>query len=228
MRSLKVSIDLREKFGPPRDQGARPTCLAFAASDAHAAARIDWMPLSCEYVFYYSQRRSNRPPNSGALLPSMLETLKGDGQPIESDWPYLLQGPKNEEAWIPPKGIGEIFRIDGTSCSHDIESILAQLNQRLPCILLIKLSRAFDCPEEQGIVDLTSNTLPQPERRHAVVAIGHGLIDGQRAILIRNSWGSHWGENGFGWLTESFINASLFAAAILLEEIHVSTNPATT
>jgi hypothetical protein len=37
--SLVVSRDLRPFFGAVRDQGSRPTCIAFALSDAHAAAR---------------------------------------------------------------------------------------------------------------------------------------------------------------------------------------------
>ncbi len=37
-----VQQDLRFRFGTARDQGARPTCLAFAASDTHAALRTPW------------------------------------------------------------------------------------------------------------------------------------------------------------------------------------------
>jgi len=44
--SITVSVDLRPQFGPVRDQGDRPTCLAFAASDAHAGLRDPWEPLS--------------------------------------------------------------------------------------------------------------------------------------------------------------------------------------
>lgn len=84
-----VTQDLRAMFGPARDQGERPTCLAFAASDAHAALRQPWSPLSCEFAFYHAQRRAGRPPSSGASLRFMLTALKDDGQPAEGDWPYL-------------------------------------------------------------------------------------------------------------------------------------------
>ena len=45
MSDITVSVDLRALFGPARDQGPRPTCLAFAASDAHAALAMGWAPL---------------------------------------------------------------------------------------------------------------------------------------------------------------------------------------
>jgi hypothetical protein len=89
MRVITPSVDLRTLFGPARNQGPRPTCLAFAASDAHAALRSGWAPLSCEYAFYHAQRRAARVPNQGALLSSMLDALRQDGQPEESGWPYL-------------------------------------------------------------------------------------------------------------------------------------------
>lgn len=56
-------------FGPARDQGARPTCLAFAASDLHAGVREAWTPLSCEFLFYHAQRRAGRPPTVGEPMP---------------------------------------------------------------------------------------------------------------------------------------------------------------
>jgi hypothetical protein len=52
MSSIIVRKDLRGRFGPARDPGARPTCLAFAASDTHAATRDPWAELCCEYLFY--------------------------------------------------------------------------------------------------------------------------------------------------------------------------------
>ena len=79
MSDIVVSVDLRSKFGQARNQGLRPTCLAFAASDAHAGMRVGWTPLSCEYAFYQAQRRAGRPPSKGALLSSMLDALREDG-----------------------------------------------------------------------------------------------------------------------------------------------------
>jgi hypothetical protein len=79
MSVITVSVDLRPLFGPARNQGPRPTCLAFAASDAHAALRSGWAPLSCEYAFYHAQRRAGRPPSKGALLSSMLDAPRQDG-----------------------------------------------------------------------------------------------------------------------------------------------------
>ncbi len=48
MSVITASVDMRSLFGPSRNQGPRPTCMAFAASDTHAALRTGWPPLSCD------------------------------------------------------------------------------------------------------------------------------------------------------------------------------------
>src|SRR5260370_21048405 len=100
--AIDLVCDIRYRFGPARDQGARPTCLAFAISDAHAAVRGPWAALCCEFAFYHAQRRAGRPPTAPARLPEMLATLMEEGQPLEDDWPYLATLPINLDAPRPP------------------------------------------------------------------------------------------------------------------------------
>ncbi len=222
MSVITASVDLRSLFGPSRNQGSRPTCMAFAASDTHAALRTGWAPLSCEYAFYQAQRRAGRPPSEGALLSSMLDALREDGQPEESGWPYLATTPADVGTWAPPAKIGALFGRNGEKSSPSLDRVIHELDQGRPVIVLLMLSRAFYAPTSQAVVDPAIGEAPEPERRHAVIAVGHGTVDGQRAILIRNSWGPTWGEAGYGWLTERFLGPRIYATATLMEEADVS------
>lgn len=226
MNDIVVSIDLRTRFGQARNQGPRPTCMAFAASDAHAGLRNGWAPLSCEYAFYQAQRRAGRPPSTGALLSSMLEALREDGQPVEGGWPYLAATPADATSWKPPAEVGTLFVRNGEKVVHGLDRIIEELGQGRPVIILLMLSRAFYARNPQGVVDPAIDETPEPQRRHAVIAVGHGTVDGQRAILVRNSWGPTWGDAGYGWLTERFLTPRIFAAALLLEEVDVSARSA--
>jgi hypothetical protein len=226
MSDISVSVDLRASFGPARNQGARPTCLAFAASDAHAAVRAGWRPLSCEYAFYQAQRRAGRPPNTGALLSAILEALRKDGQPEESGWPYLDATPTDVASWAPPDEVGKLFGRNSMIAMHSIDQVIQELDHGRTIIVLMMLSRAFYQRNPQGVIDPPPDEQPEPDRRHAVVAVGHGIIDGQRAVLVRNSWGPSWGDEGYGWLTERFLGPRIYAAATLLEDVDVSAHSA--
>jgi hypothetical protein len=226
MNDIAVAVDLRPSFGAARDQGPRPTCLAFAASDAHAGLRPGWTPLSCEFAFCHAQRRAGRSPGQGALLPAMLETLRKDGQPTETGWPYLTAVPPDLASWTPPAAVGVLFGRDGKRTTASVDDVIAKLDAGRPVIVLLMLSSAFYRPGSKGVIHPAPGEAPEPERRHAVVAVGHGKVDSHRAVLIRNSWGERWAEAGYGWLTEPFLGPRLFAAAKLTEEVDVSARSA--
>lgn len=219
--TVEVDVDLRGEFGPIRDQGRRPTCLAFAASDSHAGVRAGWEPLSCEFAFYQAQRRAGRSPAQGAELGAMLEALRVDGQPVEAGWRYLDAVPPDPAAWVPPASVGERFARDGVAGDGDLGGVRSRLAAGCPVVVLTMLSRSFFMPVD-GVVDAAPGELPEPSQRHALVAVGSGRVLGTPAILVRNSWGAAWGVDGHAWLTNRFLEPRLFATAALLEEVDVS------
>ena len=227
MTLITVKMDLRHLFGSVRDQDQRPTCLAFAASDAHAALRGSWAPLSCEYAFFHAQRRSGRPPTSGALLSDMLDALREDGQPIEADWPYVSVLPADLTRWKPPIINGALFRRAGRANAYAVDTIISHLDRKIPVLVLLRLSRSFYYTGADGFIDETPGEQPDFNRRHAVIAVAHGVAGTERTVLIRNSWGEEWGEAGYGWLTEKFMQPRVYQLATLTEDLSVSPNSAT-
>lgn len=200
---VAVLRDLRLLFGAVRDQGARPTCLAFAASDFHAALRHAWRPLSCEFAFYHAQRRAGLSPHSGSTLEAMLAALREEGQPVERDWPYLAAPPVDLSTWAPPTTIGPVYRRAGERCSGGFDQIVFLLEARQPALVLMMLSDAFYSPDSAGVVIAPINEAPDPLRRHAVVAVAYGTLNSERAVMVRNSWGPGWGLHGHAWITET-------------------------
>jgi papain like protease len=216
--AISIVRDMRPVYGSARNQGIRPTCLAFAASDAHAAVRGPWVPLSSEFAFYHAQRRSKRPPHQGAVLSTMLEVLREDGQPVESEWPYLASLPSDLASWQPPAGITNLYRRLSEIGKATVDGVVRLLDEGQPVLTIMMLSDSFYLPADDGVIDVVPGEGPDRTRRHALVAVGHGTRNGERLILVRNSWGEEWGVDGYGWLTESFLNPRLMRIAVLTQE----------
>lgn len=143
------------------------------------------------------------------------------GSPRKPGWPYIAKLPADTTSWVPPATIGELFARDGLTTSATVNAAVQELDEGRPVILLLQLSASFFRPGLDGVVDPAPGEVPEQERRHAVIAVGHGKVDGQAAILVRNSWGDRWAAGGYAWLTEAFVGPRLFAAAMLTEEVDV-------
>ena len=203
MSSITIKTNLQSKFGPSRDQGARPTCLVFAMSDAHAAARGPREDLSCEYLFYHAKRRENAPPSSGAKPLFIRQALEHDGQPVEADWEYLDAVPTDLTKWLPPAKIGNVFRRASALLPGGFDEAWDTVEAGTPVLVVMTISDAFYMPDGDGVVD--SAEAPDPARRHAVIATASGERAGVRCLLARNSWGETWGLQGHAWLTEPYL-----------------------
>lgn len=211
MNSVTICHDLRSRFGEIRDQGVRPTCLAFATSDAHAATRsLVWHPMSCEYLFYYSKKRDGSAPTKGAQVSSIRSTLDQDGQPYETGWPYLNNLPHNIALWEPPLDVGHVYRSQSSLGPYSFRQIWDCIEVNCPVVLCLEFTAEFYDKYGTGIVD-PDNCSP-PVARHAVIAVATGECCKRRFILVRNSWGAKWGLRGYGWLSERYLSPRIIDA----------------
>jgi C1A family cysteine protease len=214
---IKSLVDLRGSFGAVRDQKSRPTCLAFAASDAHAAAREGWDPLSAEWAYYHSVKRDGGLPHEGTTLIAMLATIKSDGQPVESDWPYIKAPITDIKSWKPPARTGQLFFRDHSRCTATVQDVIDQLNVGSPVLITMTLSDAFYHPNAEGVIERSEPI--DAKRRHSIVAVGHGERGSTDFVLIRNSWGEAWGLKGYAWIAVDYLTPRLTGAATMTTEL---------
>lgn len=214
--TVEIVKDLRGAFGLARDQDPRPTCMAFAASDAHASARGKWEPLSVEWAYYHALKREGSVPHRGVYMTTMLDTLRLDGQPVEAEWPYVASLFTDIEKWQPPAA-SIIFKRESAPVPTGNEYIIAQIKLGNPVLFTMSISKSFFTPASNGIIDADEPV--EINRVHALIAVGCGKKDGKEYILVRNSWGPYWGIGGYAWLEAGYLSKRLKVSAIILGEI---------
>ena len=206
--SVVVDIDLRSLLAPARNQGQRPTCLAFAVTAAHEASRscIDY--LSTEHLFCRGVQRFHRDPRRSLNQVSVARALHEDGQPDETAWPYSEAIP-HLAMWAPPATIKTLYKATIVFSRRTVDEVRSVIQAGAPVVLVVSVTMAMYRPDTEGIVrpgptDVTTAC------RHALVAVGSGhTSDGSAYLLVRNSWGSSWGDQGHGWLRDPYLAAHL-------------------
>lgn len=210
---ISASSDLRSNTLPVRDQGRRPTCLAFALSSAHEHHGSRASHLSVEHLFYHGVARMTSPdPSQGLTFEAATTALAQDGQPLEKHWPYEPVQPDRAN-WQPPQHAGRIYKRVTRDSGIDLATLFSHLAAGRSIVLGLVITASFLRCQSNGLLPALS---PDPVRGgHAVLAVGHGRVGGADAILIRNSWGPGWGDEGHAWLTDAYLNTQLRRAAHL-------------
>lgn len=210
-----VVCDLREVFGQPRNQGDRPTCIAFAFSDAHAAARGAFQALSVEHLYFHAvQRTPGGSPHDGVSLAATTEALRLDGQCAEIGWPYMYPLPYDLSVWKPPATATPVHRRGSDLHTPNVTSVIERLNASAPVVLVLLLGERFYMAASGGLIAPGPNDADVDY--HAVVAVGHGnTVDGEPCVLIRNSWGPEWGLSGHAWVTAAYLEPRLYHAIVM-------------
>lgn len=210
------SIDMRSDLPLARDQGVRPTCLAFAMSDAHMFAAKCGDLLSPEYLHYHAAKRFKVGLNEAVDVASARDALKDEGQPSEADCPY---SDPQSDTWSPPTTFKSLWKRDSKVSAGTPSDVLtkALLAKQAP-VLALRISRSFHSPHPHTHVIKEDGGHDQ--RWHAAVIVGMREMNGAPAFLARNSWGQGWGDGGYAWLPLTYVDAR--AVDIIAMEVGVS------
>lgn len=212
--SIVPSCDIRVAFGPVRNQGDRPTCVAFALSDAHSAARVTLQAMSPEHLYFHAVKRtSGGHPDDGVPLVSARDALKLDGQSVETGWPYLNALPTDLTHWKPPVAAIPLFHCGSQVGSAKITEVIGRLDAGQPVVLILLMGERFYEPLD-GIVALGPDDADVGY--HAVIAVGHGQnAAGEEHILVRNSWGDDWAFDGHAWIAAPYLAGRLTETLVM-------------
>jgi C1A family cysteine protease len=218
--SLPPSVTLREWFSPIEDQGSLGSCTANAGVGLveYFEKRAFQKHIEASRLFLYKATRNlmHETGDNGAFLRSTMGALVLFGVPPEEYWPYKIADFDKEPtafcyAFAQNYQSITYYRLDppGISKTDLLNQIKTNLSGGLPSMFGFTVYSSID-------QSATTGKIPYPSSGdkivggHAIVAAGYDdkmVIQNARpgAFLIRNSWGTGWGDKGYGWLPYDYV-----------------------
>lgn len=223
-KSQPASIDLRKWCSPVENQGNLGSCTANAGVGMleYYEKRTTGKHIDGSRLFLYKVTRElmGFKGDDGAYLRDAMKAMVLFGVPPEKYWPYNIAKFNDEPSnfcfsFAQNYQALQYYRLDPASSTTTaaLAAIRKNLAAALPAMFGFSVYSSIP-PLGDGKGDI-----PFPEKGdtleggHAVLAVGYDdnkkIGKSKGALLIRNSWGTSWGENGYGWLPYAYVEAGL-------------------
>jgi C1A family cysteine protease len=207
--TLPLTVDLRPKCSPVSDQGDLDSCVAFAIIGAieylENLQSETFVSLSPQFVFYNERvLEGTVDQNAGTYMEDGLRVVSTYGACELSLWPYNkenLYAKPNDAAYADAL---KRKALSYSSVAQDQTSVMKTLHSGFPIVFGFLVYSGFESleVEKTGMVQI-----PTPSETllggHAMLIVGYDL-PGQR-FLVRNSWGTHWGVEGYCWMPFAYL-----------------------
>ncbi len=224
-RSVSAAVDLRQWCSPIEDQGALGSCTAHAGAGVieYYERRSIGKHIDASRLFLYKVTRNlmKQKGDTGAYLRKTMGAMVLFGVPPEEYWPYIEEKFDQEPpafcyAFAQNYQTLKYFRHDppATRAGEVLGNVKAHLSKGHPAMFGFTVYSSVEQAEKTGRIPFPSSK-DRIEGGHAVAAVGYddkmkiknnfGKIETTGALLIRNSWGKGWGEEGYGWLPYEYV-----------------------
>jgi C1A family cysteine protease/uncharacterized tellurite resistance protein B-like protein len=213
---LPRRVDLREYLTEVENQEDTNSCAANAVAGAYeylVKRHLGEEAYDVSRLFiYYNGRAVDgcEHEDEGSVIGSLIESLKEHGACSEETWPFdedLVNEQPNDEAY---QEASQFLIEDTALVPTQLDAWKSALAEGYPIIFGISLFRSFDKHRKPGLVPLPSPRESSRESHggHAMLAVGYS--DQDRVFIVRNSWGTDWGDEGYCYIPYDYLLSERF------------------
>lgn len=200
--TLPALVDLRDKLPACWDQGQIGSCTGHGIAGAlvfDEQFEKETFVMPSRLFIYYNERdmEGSISSDAGGQIRDGVKAIANLGFSDEKLWPYV----ENQFATKPPQaayanGVTHkalnYFSLDNTK----LDELKGCLAAGFPFIFGFTVYDSFEGPEvaKTGILNLPQAT-EQQQGGHCVLCVGYD--DASKRFIVRNSWGTDWGQNGY-------------------------------
>jgi Papain family cysteine protease len=224
-KELAKFVDLSGKLPTPGNQGKQSSCVAWATGYALKAyqEKIETNQFyNFSPSFIYNQINHGR--DGGSDIIEALNLLSQQGVCTKDVMPY------NENDYLTKpndfqNNKAKKYKIDYWRRVNirDIKEVKAQINAGYPIVFGAVVDEGFTkFKKNDSSKSIWRKPLGKTMGGHAMLAIGYD--DDKRAFKIINSWGTEWGEDGYGWIDYTYFSKIVALGFVAKDAINAYDN----
>lgn len=222
MAALPATADLRAGCSPISDQGNTNACVGFATVDGlgEYLARKQGRAVDLAPRFIWNMGRDEEDSlgeNVGMLPRTAMKIADNIGMAPESAFPFPTVGQmKSEESLMKlvsekPSSVvikeAKRYRLfKGWKPVTSVHAMKKAVSEGLPVVFGIAVFPSIFETGKDGMIPLPKAN-EEFQGGHAIVCVGYD--NAKRRFIIRNSWGTAWGDKGYGYLPYEFVSKGL-------------------
>lgn len=179
-----------EKMNPVKNQASCGSCWAFSTMAtvefevAQATGKL--LDLSEQQLVDCAGSFGNNGCNGGLMSNAIEYLVDNKGACLTSDYAYTAKDGSCKSCPV----AATVSGYKTVTATEDAHYELAQ--QRVVAVALAASSSAFQFYKSGVVTNCTDRSV-----NHGVALVGTGVLNGTNYFLIRNSWGTSWGDNGY-------------------------------
>jgi C1A family cysteine protease len=213
--NLPTKVDLRSKCPRIYDQGQLGSCTANAIAGAYEFDQVqerqkDFMPSRLFIYFNERTMEGTVDVDAGAMIRDGIKSVAKLGVCTEDSWPYDIAAFRDRPGAACYKDALKHQAIVYRSVSQQLNQMQACLATGTPIVFGFSVYESFESEQvaRTGVLEM-----PAPREKqvggHAVVAVGYD--NPSQRFIVRNSWGTSWGQKGYYTMPYGYVANSQLA-----------------